>query len=134
MKYYEEILNDIQLFANKIELHSDYFPKLGVNPDLGEPYILVQENSYLYLATERGQEVMRFETSDYDKFLYKVFNSILFRAACDSHRNSSEFDPDDDSDPRLVIFETQQKAMEKLSPMWGKKCKKDNDKDLRDYP
>lgn len=132
MKTFKQIQADIKRLAKMIKLPAKMFSKLWFNHDLSEPYILVEGNLYLYLATERGVETLRFETSDYDRLLYTVFNDLTYDHASYLYLDSADFSVNNDE--RLFIFPLQQKMMEKLSPHWAKKCKASNNYYLRKYP
>ncbi|HTO67729.1 MAG TPA: Imm63 family immunity protein, partial [Bradyrhizobium sp.] len=67
-----EIDADVRALARRIGASPDDLPTYGVSRDFGYPHVEVEHGFYHYVVVERGQEVSRRFTDDYDELLYWI--------------------------------------------------------------
>lgn len=88
----------------------------GVNRDAGYPFVRVEDGLLVYLAYERGREILRKETSDLDELLWFVFHDVTRQLATKwelAHRGFRRKDSRRLWFPRWVLLMTE------LKPEWG---------------
>src|SRR5712691_8192962 len=79
----DKIADDVASLAKKINTPKDYFPTFGATRDWGQPHIEVDKNFYHFVVVERGEELQRKSTKDYQELLYWIFAWITFQMAFD---------------------------------------------------
>lgn len=87
-------------------------------------------DEYHYILNERGQELDRFVTKNFDELLYKIFKHITSSMAF-----SYEFDnrvPNQDS--RRIAFAKKIELMSKINEQWGVKIEQNIAKTLQNSP
>jgi hypothetical protein len=84
------------------------------NRDGGYPFIRIEGDTLLYLAHERGKEVLRRETTDLDELLWFVFHDVTSGLA--QRRGGRSWFR---SDSRRRWFPRWIKLMTELDPAWG---------------
>lgn len=105
-------------------------PTYGYSDQMATPEIDVDANGYLYIVCERGHEYAQLASPDLDPILYEIFDGITFHMACKyalHHRAWAK-------DSRRLIFATQLKLLEQLSPAWRERCARHQDEVLQQYP
>jgi len=81
MKTLNEIQIEIEHLASRIGATKSELPTYGITRDFAYPHIEVRNTTYCYVIVERGQEISRKETQDFDELLYWVFADVTFNLA-----------------------------------------------------
>ena len=100
-----------------IEAPSRYLPTFGTVEQTARPGILVDTQGYTWIVAERGTDFERFTTTDLDKILFAVFESVAAMMASDyelKHRVEGQ-------DHRRLYFQYQIDLLAILSPEWAKR-------------
>jgi|GEM_PF-379913 len=82
------------------------------------------------VATERGNEMARYETYSLEELMYWIFKDQAFARATDyelAHRHPT-------NDARIIIFARQIELLAQLSGNWAKRCQSEQEKILQEHP
>ena len=96
----------------------------------GSPHLEVKGDIYHYVASERGNEIFRKETTDSDELLYWIFSDVTTSMAYSyelKHRRPNQ-------DFRRLAFSKRIELLEKLNPKWADREAKEIEKSLMDSP
>ena len=118
MKTLEEIEGEISALARKIEARAKDLPTFGRSEDGARPHIEVQAGQYHYVVVERGCELERRATQDFEELLYWVFSDVTSTMAFAfelAHRVEGK-------DPRRLAFARQLELMSKVSPGFAERA------------
>lgn len=121
MKQLKEIEKEITRMASIIGATAEQLPSFGESRDLGYPHIEVDDYSYHYVVVERGQELERTSTSDFEELLYHVFSSA-------THTIAFKYELDnriEDQDCRRLAFPKQVQLMSSISSVLGNRAEAD---------
>lgn len=125
-----EIRGLVRSMGEKINAPSALLSIPSQSPGNGTPHIEVDDNNYMYVVSERGEEFIRQITSDLDELLYWIFDGITFSMAAKyeiNHRVGGV-------DPRRVIFSKQLEMLGLLSSEWALLAKKNIDETIKKSP
>ncbi|HYY56938.1 MAG TPA: Imm63 family immunity protein [Pyrinomonadaceae bacterium] len=125
-----EIRTEIDRLAARIDASGYVLPTYGRSEDGARPHIEVDARGYHYVVVERGQELERLTTSDLDKLLFNVFESVTFSLASKyelAHRIEHQ-------DCRRILFRRQIELLSMLSPHWGERQARSHEQTLRQHP
>lgn len=112
MKSLSEIKAEVTRLAQVLGASSNGLPTYGHTRDSAYPHIEVDDDHYHYVIVERGQELERKSTSDFDELLYWIFadttHSLAFAYEL---KNRLE-----DQDCRRIAFPKQVELLRLISP------------------
>lgn len=112
MKSLSEIKAEVTRLAQILSASSNDLPTYGHTRDSAYPHIEVDDDRYHYVIVERGQELERKSTSDFDELLYWIFadttHSLAFAYEL---KNRLE-----DQDCRRIAFPKQVELLGLISP------------------
>ena len=114
----DSLSKTIAVMARKIGARKADLPTIGYSSDFGHPYIEVSADGYNYVLEERGRELKRTKTADFDEFLYLVLADVALLVAMRFAQEHSE--PHMDS--RRVYFKKQEELLGSLKAGWQHKC------------
>jgi hypothetical protein len=121
MKQLKEVEEDVKRLAQLIGATKDQLPTYGRTRDFAYPHIEVDASLYHYVVVERGQELERNSTSNYDELLYWIFSDATHNLACDYElRHRVEY-----QDCRRIAFPKQIELLNLISPEMGKRRAKE---------
>ena len=127
-------LNEIEVVVNKlakvIGASKDQLPTYGVSRDFGYPHIEVHNNEYHYVVVERGQELERKSTVDFNELLYWVFSDATHSMAFNYELNNRI----EDQDCRRIAFPKQIELMSEISEEMGNSTESDIAEILKNNP
>jgi hypothetical protein len=130
MKQLQEIEKEITKMALSIGATDEQLPSYGESRDFGYPHIEVDDYFYHYVVVERGQELERISTSDFEELLYHVFwsatHDIAFKYELDNRI--------EDQDCRRLAFPKQVQLMNSISPILGVRAEENISDILRKNP
>ena len=109
---------------------SHTLPTYGRTEDFARPHIEVDSRGYHFVVVERGRELERFTTFDFDEILYRIFRGVTFSLAIDyelAHRIETQ-------DCRRIAFQKQVELLAHLSRRWADREAAEHDRILRDHP
>jgi hypothetical protein len=130
MKSLIEIQNEVSQLAAQIGASAKILPTYGKTEDGARPHIEVDSRGYHYVVVERGEELQRITTQDFDQLLYHIFENITFNLACDYElANRTE-----NQDCRRLNFRHQIEILSKISSAWTKRESKRHEEILRHHP
>lgn len=112
MKTLPEIEAEVTALAQRIGASINDLPSYGYTRDAGCPHVEVDATQYHYVIVERGRELERRSTADFEELLYWVFASTTHSMAFDyelQHRIA-------DQDCRRIAFAKQIELLHTLSP------------------
>ena len=110
MKTLRDIETDVAALARRIGASGQDLPSYGISHDAGRPHIEVGQALYHYVVMERGQELERRSTGNYDELLYWIFESVTHSLAFAYElRNRVE-----DQDCRHIAFPKQIELMKQI--------------------
>ena len=130
MKALRDIETDVAALARRIGASSDDLPTYGVSRDAGYPHIEVDHVLYHYIVEERGRELERRSTDNYDELLYWIFESVTHRRAFAYELMNRV----DDQDCRRIAFPRQIELMRRIDPTMGERLERDIADILRRTP
>jgi hypothetical protein len=112
MKLLAEIKDEVTRLAQVLGASGNDLPTYGHTRDSAHPHIEVDDQSYHYVIVERGQELERKSTSDFDELLYWVFEDTTHNLAFAYElKNRIE-----DQDCRRIAFPKQVELLGLISP------------------
>jgi len=130
MKQLKEIEEDVLRLAKLIGATRNQLPTYGRTRDFAYPHIEVDARLYHYVIVERGQELERKSTSNYDELLYWIFSDATHSLAFEYElRHRIE-----DQDCRRIAFPKQIELLNLISPEMGMRCAKEIENILRMAP
>ncbi|MEQ1535203.1 MAG: Imm63 family immunity protein [Burkholderiaceae bacterium] len=118
LKTLKEIEADVTRLAKRISATSNQLPTYNISRDMGYRHIEIENQKYQYVGKERGLEIHRTSTNDYDELLYWVFKDATWSIASDYEQNNRI----EDQDCRRIMFSRQIELMHKINPKMGKLC------------
>jgi hypothetical protein len=130
LKTLKEIEADVTFLAKRISATSNQLPTYNTSRDGGSRHIEIENQKYQYVGIERGQEIYRASTNDYDELLYWVFSDASFHLAVDYELNNRVVD----QDCRRIIFPRKIKLMHIINPKMGTLCEHSIAKTLSTHP
>jgi hypothetical protein len=117
MKTLDEVEADVTALGRMIGATSRDLPTYGKSRDFGYPHVEVANGLYHYVVVERGQELERRSSPDYDDLLYWIFESATHNLAF-AYELSNRVE---DQDCRRIAFPKQIELMNRLSPWMGER-------------
>jgi hypothetical protein len=130
VKTLRDIEADVAALARRIGGSEPDLPTYGISQDFGRPHIEVEQGFYCYVVMERGQELERRLTDDYDELLYWIFRDATHSLAFAYElRNRVE-----DQDCRRIAFPKQIELMEQIGSTLGERLERDITDILRCAP
>lgn len=111
MKKINEIMAEVTCFAKLIDASTDDLPTYGKTMDFGCPHVEVNGSGYHYVVVERGQELARKTTKDYEELLYWIFKYATHNLAF-AYELENRIE---DQDCRRIAFPKQIELMTKIS-------------------
>jgi len=130
MRQFSEIQNEVQKLAKVIGASQDQLPTYGETRDLGYAHIEVDDLHYHYIYVERGQELERKSTQNFDELLYFIFFDATHNIAI-NYELSNRIE---NKDSRRIWFAKQIELMYSLSPEFGSKVEAHISKILKFHP
>jgi hypothetical protein len=130
MKSLAEIEKDVGHLAAQIGASVALLPTYGAATDGTRPHIEVDSLTYHYVVVERGEELRRTTTRDYDDLLYYIFADVTFNLAC-AYELANRIE---NQDYRRIGFEHQIKLLSKISKKWSEREFNEHEKILHDHP
>jgi hypothetical protein len=130
MKSLAEIQNEVCQLAAQIGAPAKLLPTYGKTEDGARPHIEVDSKGYHYVVVERGEELERITTHDFDELLYHIFESVTFNLAIDyelAHRIENR-------DCRRLNFGHQIELLSKISSAWAERESRRHKEILRQHP
>lgn len=124
-----EIKADIERLAARIGAPARNLPTYGRTEDFARPHIEVDGRGYHFVVVERGQEIERRTTNDFDELLYNVFGSATFSIASDYELENRI----ENQDSRRILFSRQVELLAALSPAWGEREAQRHERILEHY-
>ena len=111
MKTLREIEDDVNSLAVRIGASANDLPSYGRSRDFAYPHIEVSDGQYHYVVIERGQEIDRKSSTDYNDLLYWIFSDATHNLAFDYElKNRIE-----DQDCRRIAFPKQVQLIGEIS-------------------
>jgi len=111
MKTLREIEADVNALATRIGASANDLPTYGKSRDFAYPHIEVDGELYHYVVVERGQEISRHSSANYDDLLYWIFSDATHNLAFDYELNNRI----EDQDCRRIAFPKQIQLLGKIS-------------------
>lgn len=130
MKKLNEIKAEVTLLAKLIGASTNDLPTYGRTRDFGYPHIEVNELGYHYVVVERGQELERKTTNDYDELLYWIFEDATHNLAF-AYELKSRIE---DQDCRRIAFPKQIELMTRISSKMAARLREEIAEVLRRAP
>lgn len=87
----------------------------------GSPYVSIDGDEFFYVSSERGCEISRKPISSLDELMYFIFEGATSMMALDYELDNRV----EGQDFRRIYFSKQVELMNKLSPQWGERCRKE---------
>ena len=130
MKTLAEIQNEVSRLAAQIGAMEKFLPTYGRTTDGARPHIEVDSRGYHYVVVERGEEIKRIITRDFDELLYHIFESVTSTLTYDYElANRIE-----NQDCRRLAFQHQIELLSKISTTWANRESKQHGEVLRQHP
>jgi hypothetical protein len=130
MKSLAEIEIDVRELATQLGAPASILPTFGRTTHTARPHIEVDLLAYHFVVIERGEELRRTTTRDYDDLLYYIFANVTFNLAC-TYELANRIE---NQDYRRIGFEHQVKLLSTISKKWSDRESKEHDKILREHP
>jgi hypothetical protein len=111
MKTLCEIEADVNELAVRIGASANDLPSYGKSRDFACPHVEVEDGKYHYVIVERGQEISRQSSTNYNDLLYWIFSDATHNLAF-SHELKNRIE---DQDCRRIAFPKQIELMSKIS-------------------
>src|ERR1700755_599092 len=130
VKTLRDIEADVAALARRIGASEGELPTYGVSQDFGRPHVEVEHGFYWYVVMERGQELERRFTPNYDDLLYWIFRDA-------THRLSFAYELTnrvEDQDCRRIAFPKQIELMKQIGSTIGERLERDIADILRHAP
>jgi hypothetical protein len=126
----DEIKAEVNRLAALINASASMLPTYGYSDDGARPHIEVDARGYHYVVRERGEELSRLTTFDFDELLYDVFRDVTFHLAGKYELKQRV----ENQDSRRLIFKHQIELLSKLSPKWGEMNAQEHERILEGHP
>jgi len=130
MKALPEIKAEVTRLAQVLGASGNDLPTYGHTRDFAYPHIEVDKERYHYVVVERGQELERKSTTDFDELLYWIFvdtsHSLAFAYEL---KNRVE-----DQDCRRIAFPKQVELLGLISPHMAARRAKEIEQILASAP
>ncbi|HYL98842.1 MAG TPA: Imm63 family immunity protein [Blastocatellia bacterium] len=126
----DQVKSEVERLAALLEAPANLLPTFGRSEDFGRPHIEADATGYHYVVVERGRELSRITTLNFDDLLYHIFEAVTFSMAGVfevAHRIEQQ-------DCRRIIFRRHIELMSVLSPDWAKRASIKQGNVLREYP
>jgi hypothetical protein len=130
MKTLQEIEKEVAKLARRLGASLHDMPTYGVSRDGAYPHVEVSGGLYHYVVVERGQEIVRRSSVDFDDLIYWIFSSVTHNMAF-SYELTNRVE---DQDCRRIAFPKQIKLMKRLGPKMGERLEQDIAEILRRAP
>ena len=118
MKTLRQIEADVTTLAGRIGASADDLPTYGTTRDFGYSHVEIDGDRYHYVTVERGKELSRKSTVNYDELLYWVFSEATRNLAFAYElKNRIE-----DQDCRRIAFPKQVELMNCISSEMAARC------------
>jgi hypothetical protein len=118
LKEIEQIINEL---AKIIGAKKDQLPTYGTSIDCACPHIEVHDDWYHYIVVERGEELSKKSTTDFNELIYYVFENTTHTLAFDYElKNRIE-----NQDSRRIAFSKQIELMTVIDKKMGERIKAD---------
>ena len=125
-----QIETDVKQLATVIGAGADDLPSFGSTRDFGQPHVEANWSRYHYIVVERGVELERKSTSDYDQLLYWIFQYATY---CLAFRYELE-NRVQGQDCRRIAFSRQVELLSRINPGWAKRQAAEIAETLRRWP
>lgn len=125
-----EIEAEVLHYASRIGAPGELLPTYGRSKDGGHPHIEVDSHSYHYVVVERGSELQRVTTADFETLLEEIFldiTSSLAFAYEGAHRI-------EEHDCRRMALPRQIELLALLRPEWAERESRRHEEILRRNP
>lgn len=96
----------------------------------GRYHLEFHGDEYHYISTERGEELDRFVTKNFDNLLYKIFKHITSSMAFSYELNNRV----QNQDSRRIAFSKQIELMSKINESWRDKMEQEIARTLQNAP
>jgi hypothetical protein len=130
MKTLPEIEAEVSRLAVLIGASDKDLPTYGLSRDGGCPHIEIDRKCYHYVVVERGEELERRSTGDFDELLYWVFSSVTSSMAF-SYEVKNRVK---DQDCRRIAFPKQLELLNRISEKMGVRGAAEIEDILRRHP
>lgn len=130
MRALPQIESDVNQLAQFIGATANELPTCGRTRDLGYSHVEVDSHQYHLVSVERGAELVRRSTPDYDELLYWIFHEATHSLAFAyelAHRIENQ-------DCRRLAFPRQIELMSLIRPQFGNRCAAEIQDVLQRYP
>lgn len=117
MKSLAEIEVDVSALASRIGVSATVLPGYGASRDFGNSHVEIDLDLYHYIVVERGKELLRRSSPDYEDLLYWIFRDITHELAFAWELKYRV----EDRDCRRMAFPKQIELMQLLSPAMGQR-------------
>ncbi len=127
---YEAVRARINDLGKIIDVPVYFLPTYAKTEDGARPHIEIDDDSYHYVAVERGQEILRWTTRDWDELLYWVFEHATATMAARweaAHRIEGQ-------DFRRRMFAKQLDLLGKLDEAWRERRRDHLQRIEAEYP
>jgi len=125
-----QIKAEVNKLAKLIGANQHQLPTYGRSRDLGYTHVEVDENFYHLVCVERGGELERNSTSDFNELLYLIFSDATFDIASNYEvKNRIE-----NQDSRRLLFKKQIDLMYSINSKFGQKLETEITKVLDEHP
>ena len=121
MKTLREIEDDVNSLAVRIGASANDLPSYGRSRDFAYPHIEVSDGQYHYVVVERGQEIDRKSSTDYNELLYWIFSDATHNLVFD-HELKNRIE---DQDCRRIAFPKQVQLIAKISTAMADRKRKE---------
>ena len=125
-----EIKTEVDRLAGVIGAPASLLPTYGVSRDGAYPHIEVDARQYHYVVVERGEELERHSSGEFDALLEKIFAGVTSSLAY-SHERAHR---DPARDIRRVAFAHQVALLARLSATWAAHEEQRHQDILRKHP
>ena len=131
LKTLPEIKAEVDRLAARIDAvgHCE-LPTYGRSEDFARPHIEVNRDGYHWIVVERGEELQRLTTYDFDALLYRIFASVT-RSLAWSHELAHRVES---LDCRRIAFPHQLELIAKLSASWTETTAAEQQRSLGEHP
>lgn len=134
MKNLHQIENEFKIAISQLEQEevaiNDIQSPLNKSAEDGRPHVEISRNEYSYVVFERGCELERRQTKDFDELMFWLISDMTFELASSwelDHRLANQ-------DPRRLIFFKQLELMNKINTHWSEKLSEAQHEILVNYP
>ena len=130
MKTLREIETHVAALGRRIGASSEDLPTYGISQDLGRPHIETHHGLYHYVVVERGKELERRSSDDYDELLYWIFKAVTHGLAFSYELRNRVYG----QDCRRIAFPKQVELIKQIGLDLGERLERDIAEILRRAP